>query len=267
MCQPASARIIELTPRGAVVQLRRPGPGHDPNVHVRCRLVVGADGLRSAIADASGLARRRRVGRKFGFAMDVDAAESGAVEPGTIEMFVVRGGYLGVVGRSDRRLHVAGLVSRVADAGNPVEFIEFVAHRFDLLRSSGLHRLRRSRFGRLLGAGPIPCRPRGVATDRVVLVGDAAGYAEPFSGEGISWALESAATLAHSVEHGKPGDWTPTTARVYQREWSRRIGRRQQFARMLARTLERPGLVGGLLGVTNRYPAIATWLVRRAAMP
>lgn len=259
--QPASARVAELASRHAVVELR----GGDAPARLRSRLLVGADGLRSAIADAAGLGARRLAGSKFGFAMDVDGPAFGP--PDTIEMFVVPGGYLGVVVRSDRRLHVAGLVSRAAVAGGPVDFVESVARRFDLLKRSALQRLGRSRFDRLLGAGPIPCRPGGVAAGRVALVGDAAGYVEPFSGEGISWALAGAETLAETVAGRAPGDWSPSAARAYQRAWTRRIGRRQRLARLLAGTLERPALTGRLLGVTSRCPAIAAWLVRRAAMP
>ena len=258
--QPVSARVVELTPSGAVVALR----GRGAVSRARCRLLVGADGLRSAIADASGLGRRRTAGGKFGFAIDVDEPARGGVAAGTIEMFVVRGGYLGVVTRSDRRMHVAGLVS---GGGNPVEFIESVARRFDVLRRSGLHRLRRRSVNRMLGAGPIPCRPRGVAGVRVALVGDAAGYVEPFSGEGISCALESAEVLADTLARETPGDWTPATARAYQGQWTRRIGRRQHLDRLLARALERPGLTGPLVRVTGRYPALAGWLLRMAAGP
>jgi len=261
--QPVSARVVELTPHGARVVLR----GRGAAFHARCRLLVGADGLRSAIADASGLGRHRTNGGKFGFAIDVEGPACGGVAPGTIEMFVVRGGYLGVVARSDRRMHVAGLVSRAAAAANPVDFVESVARRFDVLRRSGLHRLRRAAVKRVLGAGPIPCRPRGVAGVRVALVGDAAGYVEPFSGEGIRCALESAEVLADSVAGATPGDWTPATARVYQHQWARRIGRRQHLDRLLARALEWPGLTGPLASVTGRYPAIAAWLVRMAVRP
>ncbi len=258
--QPVSARVVELTPHGARVALR----GSAAASHARCRLLVGADGLRSAIADASGLGCRRTNGAKFGFAIDVDGPARGGVAPGTIEMFVVRGGYLGVVARSDRRMHVAGLISRAAAVGNPLDFVESVARRFDVLRLSGLHRIRRASFKRLLGAGPIPCRPRGVAGVRVALVGDAAGYVEPFSGEGISCALESAEVLADTLARATPGDWTPAIARVYRNQWARRIGRRQHLDRLLARALERPGLTGPLASVTGRYPALAAWLVRMA---
>lgn len=262
--QPATARVVELTSRGALIELRQ-GPS---TVRLRPRLVVGADGLRSAVADASGLGRRPRAGCKFGFALEVACPAAGAVGPDTIEMFVVRGGYLGVVDHGAGRLHLAGLVDgRRVPARTPIDFVESVANQFDALRRAGLHQLRRRALDRLIGAGPIPCRPNRVAAGPVALVGDAAGYTEPFSGEGISWALECAEVLAESVTGQAPGDWTSATARRYRRGWRRRIGRRQHLGRMLATVLQQPGLTGSLLTVLSRHPALAAWLVRRAVMP
>jgi flavin-dependent dehydrogenase len=262
--QPAVARIVELTSHRAVIELR----DGSSTTHLRPRLVVGADGLRSAVAEAAGLARPGRAGRKFGFSFQVTTPAAGAVDPDTIEMFLVSGGYLGVVAHGGKTLHVAGLVAARGNApSNPLDFVEWVANRFDLTKRAGLHRLRRSGCSRLLGAGPIPCRPHPVADERVVLVGDAAGYTEPFSGEGISWALECAEILADSVAEHSPGHWTACTVRRYRRLWKRRVGRRQHLGRLLAGALERPGLTRALLDAVTRHRAIADWLVRRAVMP
>ncbi len=261
--QPAVARIADMTRRGAVIELRN----GSSTALLRPRLVVGADGLRSAVAEAAGLGRPGRAGRKFGFALQVTSPTARAVAPGTIEMFVVSGGYLGVVGHGGKTLHVAGLVAARGNApGNPLDFVEWVANHFDVMKRAGLHRVRRSACSRLLGAGPIPCRPRRVADQRVVLVGDAAGYPEPFSGEGISWALECAEILADSVADHSPGHWTTCTVRRYRRRWARRVGRRQYLGRLLAGALERPRLTGAVLDAVTRHPAIAAWLVRRAVM-
>ena len=262
--QPAAARIVELTRRGAVIELRN----GSSTTCLRPRLVVGADGLRSAVAEAAGLGRPGRAGCKFGFALQVTSPAAQAVDPDTIEMFLVSGGYLGVVGHGGKTLHVAGLVAPRGNApGNPLDFVEWVANRFDVMKRAGLHRVRHGACSRLLGAGPIPCRPLGVADERVVLVGDAAGYTEPFSGEGISWALECGEILADSVADQSPGRWTTCTARRYRRRWARRVGRRQHLGRLLAGALERPGLTGALLGAISRHPAITAWLLRRAVMP
>jgi flavin-dependent dehydrogenase len=209
------------------------------------------------------------MGRKYGFAFDVRApGNADAIQPETIEMFVVAGGYLGVVRRGGGDLHVAGLVGgRAPDDLAPFAFVESVAGRFDALTEAGLDRLDRPGCGRLLGAGPMPCRPRRVAGDRVVLVGDAAGYIEPFTGEGMSWALESAEILAAVAADLSPGGWTAMAARRYRRAWAGRVGRRQRGCTWLARVLARPAVSRALFGVAARGPAVVNALVRRAVMP
>ena len=120
---------------------------------------------------------------------------------------------------------------------------------------------------RVLAAGPIPCCPHRVASARVALVGDAAGYLEPFSGEGMSWAVESAAILAGVAADGARGRWDATYGRRYERAWRGRIRRRQRLCRLLAMTLDRPRLTGALHGAARRHPALAGWIARRVGLP
>ncbi len=223
--QSACACLRSTDEHGAVVEVRSP---QRQTRRLRSRLVIGADGLRSGVARAAGLAATKRTGRKFGFALDVHCPRADLLSPDTIEMFVVPGGYLGVVNQGRGVLHLAGIVSpHDADASRPVSFVATVARRFDLLRRVGLVNAAALHAAKVLGAGPIPCRPRAVAGRRIALVGDAAGYVEPFTGEGMSWALTSAEVLAEVVADQAPGDWTPAAARRYRRAWQARIGRRQ----------------------------------------
>jgi flavin-dependent dehydrogenase len=263
--QPATARIDGLDEPVVTVQVHQ----GDATERLRCRLVVGADGIRSSVARTAGLAAGGSIGRKYGFAFDVPApGHADAIQPDTIELFVVAGGYLGVVNRGGGDLHVAGLVGgRARDDSAPFAFVESVAGRFEALTEAGLDRLDRPRCGRLLGAGPMPCRPRRVAGDRVVLVGDAAGYIEPVTGEGMSWALEGAEILATVAADLSPGGWTATAARRYRRAWAGRVGRRQRGCTWLARVLARPVVSRALFVVAARRKALLNALVRRAVMP
>ncbi len=79
----------------------------------------------------------------------------------------------------------------------------------------------------------IPIRPRKrLARDRVLLVGDAAGLADPVTAEGISLAMHSGAIAAQSiVEH--------TTARDVERTFERRIQQEIKADLRVARLLSR----------------------------
>ncbi len=262
--QPARARIVSVERDWATVDVIE----GSVTQRLRCRLLVGADGVRSGVAAAAGLEAGGRVGGKYGFAFDLSPADHGAIEPDTIEMFVVRGGYLGIVDESGGTLHVAGLVaaSRPRGARHPLDFAREVARDFPGLRRCGLDQVTPARALRLVAAGPIPWRPGGVASARAALVGDAAGYVEPFTGEGMTSALESALLLAEVVGGVEPGRWTPATARRYRREWLRRVGRRQRLCRLLSMALDRPAIIGGIMrimGSGDAGRALARRLVER----
>ncbi len=264
--QPASANLAAVGRHEALVEVTQ---GRD-RLRLCCPLVVGADGLRSATAAAAGLGPPARVGRKYGFALDVPLAEAGTgwmPEADTIEMFVTADGYLGIVRHGPGLLHLAGLVGQGVAARSPYGFIGAAARRFGVLGQTGLDDLDPHQCIRLLGAGPIPCRPGRIAAGPVVLVGDAAGYTEPFSGEGMSWALQGAQVLAEVAARREPGSWPSDASRDYQRSWRRHVGRRQYLGRALSTALERPGLGRSLHRVAGRHPSIARWLIGQAVLP
>ena len=68
--------------------------------------------------------------------------EGAALAADTIEMFVVDGGYLGVVSQDTGELHLAGLVSGRRE---PVEFVREVARRFAPQKLNEVTHSRRSR--------------------------------------------------------------------------------------------------------------------------
>ncbi|MEN0110440.1 MAG: FAD-dependent monooxygenase [Planctomycetota bacterium] len=81
-------------------------------------------------------------------------------------------------------------------------------------------------------------RPRRLGGPRVLRVGDAAGYVEPFTGEGIGWALRGAIDLA-PIADAAIDAWDDGVIDAWQRVFSRRIGRWQTRCRAVC------GLIGG----------------------
>ena len=63
----------------------------------------------------------------------------------------------------------------------------------------------------LQGAGPLRQRSRRRVDGRVLLVGDASGYVDALTGEGISLGLAQARAAVAAVAAGRPGD--------YERSW------------------------------------------------
>lgn len=63
------------------------------------------------------------------------------------------------------------------------------------------------------GAGPLRQRVRGVRAGRVLLVGDAAGYVDALTGEGLAVGLAAARAAVDAVATGRP--------EAYDRAWAR----------------------------------------------
>lgn len=67
------------------------------------------------------------------------------------------------------------------------------------------------------GAGPFEQRVKARVVGRVMLVGDASGYLDPLTGEGVRLALEEGEAMVAAVRADRPAD--------YERAW-RRVARR-----------------------------------------
>jgi flavin-dependent dehydrogenase len=98
-----------------------------------------------------------------------------------------------------------------------------------------------------------------VTGHRLFVVGDAAGYVEPFTGEGMAWALSSAVALAPLAV----GEWRPEAARHWTATHRRVVVARQGPCRWLAAALRRPWLMGGIVAMLSLWPALA-WPVTHA---
>lgn len=258
--------------------------GRRDSITLQARLVIGADGLRSAVARSMGLARdeqRRasRSGGKYGFSFAFQPRDRAAIEIGIISMFVNRQGYLGVVREGDK-IHVAGLVQCAASrssrwrshgsderaARDPFVFCRRMASAHPSLAELGLAELKRGDVQRFVAAGPMPWPQPCVAGPSVALVGDAAGYVEPFTGEGMSWAFESAAALGEVTAALRPGEWTAEAVNCYQQLWRTRIGARQRRCEHVAAVLERPRLAGLAARAAAWAPALARRVVDRVVL-
>ncbi|MFO0961974.1 MAG: FAD-dependent monooxygenase [Phycisphaerales bacterium] len=262
----AQARGVRVV-RGVAARMA-PGSAEAPMIecgdgtHAQPALVVGADGAGSAVARAAGLAPPRP-GRKFGVAWTWErggAAAGEAMPEGTIEMLVAPGGYLGLVRRGDAVHAAALLAARSALAGTPAEVAEAFARRHPLVRAL-------ARSGAPVhagGAGPLPWRPSAVVRGGgVALVGDAAGYAEPFTGEGMAWAFEGALLLGQAID--ACGGWNAAAAQRYAALHARHIGRAQRRCLALAGVLERPRLFAAAHAAARLFPPAPRWLARQVA--
>ena len=91
------------------------------------------------------------------------------------------------------------------------------------------------------GTPALTRRAKSVAGAGWFAVGDAAGYVEPFTGEGMAWAVMSATALA-PIAARAVAKWDDALAREWESAHSRVIGKRQRVCRVVSRVLRSPML-------------------------
>jgi flavin-dependent dehydrogenase len=101
-----------------------------------------------------------------------------------------------------------------------------------------------------------------IAGDRVLVLGDAAGYIEPFTGEGMAWALAAGAGVT-SLADRAIDRWQPSLGRQWGVLHSEIVGHSQQFCRVVAQVLRHPALARALIVMLGQLPGLATPFVRR----
>ncbi|MEU3372806.1 NAD(P)/FAD-dependent oxidoreductase [Streptomyces sp. NPDC006660] len=98
------------------------------------------------------------------------------------------------------------------------------------------------------GAGPLRQRPRNRCHGRVLFVGDAAGYVDALTGEGVSLALAGADALIRNIRRGTP--------QRYEDDWKRVTRRHRLLTELLVRTRQRPALAPLIVPAATRWPRL-----------
>ena len=214
---------------------------------LRARYLVAADGLHSVVRDLAGLADggtskyagtpRWGLRRHYALAPSTNAVEvtwaarSEAyvtpVGPDTIGVAIlssVRGGF------TEQLAAFPDLVPRLSGA-EPVSSVR--------------------------GAGPLRQRTSNRVAGRVLLVGDAAGYVDALTGEGLAVSLTTAAELVRCLRADRPSD--------YDRAWKRTSRRSRWLTEGLLWARGHPVLARRIVPAAVRAPRLFAAVVDQLA--
>jgi flavin-dependent dehydrogenase len=262
--------LITVGDRIVGVRVRADGEVHE----LRAPLVVGADGLRSTVARKLDLTARLPWPRRVAFVAHYrDVAGMGAYG----EMHVERDGYVGLADVGHGETNVAIVVPKALAKearGDSAGFMaRWLSHHSQLAsRFSGA-----TRTGPVLATGPFASHARRGYAEGAALVGDAADFFDPFTGEGIYAALRGGellgsfardAILAPSPRAALDALKAYDAARIseFRNKWlvERAIGAAVGSPLLMnhaARVLgARPDLADLLIGVTGDFIPAATVL-------
>jgi flavin-dependent dehydrogenase len=196
----AGARVAETT---HAVDVVREASGRAIGVTVRdpagatatlgARVVVGADGLRSVVARRLGLARQARWPRRVALVTHYHGVRG---LDGRGEMHVTRAGYLGLADVGGGETNVALVIPARRARGIGARREAFV----ERWTAADPHLAERfagaTRASPVLATGPFASAARRGWAPGAALVGDAADFFDPFTGEGIYAALRGGEMLS-----------------------------------------------------------------------
>jgi flavin-dependent dehydrogenase len=209
---------------------------------IRAGVIVGADGLRSVVARSFGVARPARLSPRVGLTFHVmDPRPAGRDDA---RMVLFRGGYVGLAPVPGRRVNVGivlggrwlerlrrngaeATVTRVLGAipAGPGDTVDWSAA---------------AKCDEIEGAAPLGVRAERRAGPGWLLVGDAAGFLDPFTGEGLHRALTSARLAAAAVHRTLNDD--PEAMAAYEHAMTARFRSKDVLSLVVHAFLARPAL-------------------------
>ncbi|NNF14877.1 MAG: NAD(P)/FAD-dependent oxidoreductase [Gemmatimonadetes bacterium] len=248
-------RVEGVTPVDDGMEVRIREDGVVGRLHAR--VVVDATGLGGLHLPGERSTEEVASGSRVGLGAVFPSAAYHMCPSGELQMTVGRDGYVGIVRTEDGLLDVAAAVDRdlLARMGPGGAVSELLASTGG--PRSGGNRLPDGEpsFG-WRGTPALTRRSIRTAEGAVFRVGDAAGYVEPFTGEGMGWALAGGVALAPFVRQAVAGP-SDRAAAGWTQAYRRIVERRQRMCRLLAHGLRRPAVVRAVVGALGVAPVLA----------
>ncbi|MEU6577254.1 NAD(P)/FAD-dependent oxidoreductase [Streptomyces sp. NPDC046805] len=205
-----------------------------PGTGLRARWLAAADGLHSPVRRCLGLEVKTRGVPRYGLRRHY------AVPPWSPYVEVHWGTHTEayVTPLGPRLVGIAMLTTRRAPFATHLENFPELADR--LPPQAAVTAVR--------GAGPLRQRVRTRAHGRVLLVGDAAGYIDALTGEGLSLALTGAEALVTNLCRGTPSR--------YETDWANATRRHRLLTELLVRARQQPVLAPHIMPTAARLPRL-----------
>jgi menaquinone-9 beta-reductase len=262
--QDAAARVAELRRGTRIVALERQADGWLATLRedvgerqVHTRLLVGADGRQSLVRRRTGLdlsAGRQR------FALVCRAT---GIPHGTHgEMHLGPLGQVGLAPLGGGEVNLNLLLSepgrRLLQLRSPGALMRAALRATPSLRP----RTADAQLGPMMTTGSLPQKSSSVIDDGLALVGDAAGFCDPFTGEGMCFALQGAEALGATIaELPRSGAWSMGDLRSYAGAYRARFGAKRRLGEALQILLQRKALAERLVALVGSSRPLSRFLV------
>jgi flavin-dependent dehydrogenase len=209
---------------------------------LRARYLAAADGLHSPIRRSLGLSQPCNGPRRWGIRRHVQIA------PWTdcVEVYWTRGAEAYVTPVADDCVGIAILSARQGGFDSHLD-------AFGRLKD----RVHGHEHGPDRAAGPFLQKVRRRSAGRVLLVGDAAGYVDALTGEGLGLAFGAAELLVRCIVADRPDD--------YDRDWRRLTRRYRLLTAALLHASRSTAVRSQIVPAAAALPGVFTGLVNQLA--
>jgi flavin-dependent dehydrogenase len=239
---------VELA-RGGGAMATGIGPGRlalaNTEETIAARVVVGADGLRSIVARAAGVTHRSPLGPRL--ALTFHLPDPRGAEAHDARMVVIDHGYVGLAPVPGGRINVGIVLGQpwfeaLRRDGGPALAKRIVdALPGDIGAPGGSGGLTWNVLDRVAGVAPLGHGVARRSGPGWLLVGDAAGFLDPFTGEGLHRAIVSAEMAARTIDDVLAGR-EPEGLDAYDRAMRSAFGTKDFVSRVVQAFLGFPRL-------------------------
>lgn len=245
-----------MSPATEQASLRQPGRLAQPQQRIiRSRLAIVADGLGGNSLSAEEWPTTVSPDSRVGLAT-ILRTDNSFYEEGVIYMAYGRPGYVGAVLLEDGTLNIAAALRRdfIRETGGPAAAAE------SILKSGGFFVPPNLTESSWKGTPALTRRRKRVAAARVFVLGDAASYVEPFTGEGIAWAFASALAITPLAKRAIE-KWEDSLIEEWTGTYRSKVCRQQDATKVISWLLRHPHLAANAMRFFKMVPAIAEPLV------
>ncbi len=218
---------------------------------------IGADGLRSLLAREMKVFRKAGSPEKLAFVYRF----SGLPPQDFAEVHFVDGGYLIAAPIDGGKVTLNLIIERNAwkEVKNKEELLRVKLMEAPLLEA----KLKRGvQEDKVLSVGPLASETSTQVFDGAALVGDACGFVDPLTGEGMYFAMRGAAILAPVLDRAlAEGRRDRGSLLAYVKARRKEFGPRFALARALQVGVRRPWVAKGILSLLAARPGLMDLLV------
>ena len=252
---------IDESSAGTALRLGRPTSATSTNASLFAKVVLVCDGLGhpslhlmpSFNADA-------QAGSRIGLGATFPrTAADDWLNPGEVLMAVTSTGYAGVVEVENNQWNLAAAVDP-ASLNRSTPPLDALVNIF---RSAGVPIPQELTNATIKGTIPLTRSARKIADHRLLLLGDSTGYVEPFTGEGMAWALTAAAAVTPTVVSAVRDGWSEEIVNQWQSTFKEIVSSQKKICRLLSATLRHPWLLPPILTTCQFFPSLTQQLVSR----